>query len=382
MDRCVAAFFAVGLVMSGWVSVANAQQANPTFSVEAVALNGVPLAGAPVKQLTASPGEIITAELYLRDWSPNGEELRAYQIQLDDKAFDGLISGQIKPTGYDDARKEDVENVRNAYIDLNHPFFVHAGMQTIAITDTKRAAGYRWLSVLVDIDKAPVSPQDGTKFYCGTVLLTVSADANGVFRIGPAPDINLSGLLTEGNRTIGPIDYEPLTITVVSGAVRHNIVASDPPAGAIDARIIADSSGLTGGWPTIQLTFDSDAAPISENEFSFNSALGSPPSIQGIAAVGRSLTLTFNHPMASGAWTEITHKPTGNTLRFGVLPGDVNGDGIRDSRDLLSLLSILGSDDAAPAYRADLNGDGTTNVRDVLTMIDYLNTHLSERIAG
>ncbi len=381
MDRCVTAFVAVGVVLGGWVSVVNAQQANPTFSVEAVALNGVPLAGAPVKQLTASPGEIITAELYLRDWSPNGEELRAYQIQLDDKAFDGLVSGQIKPTGYDDARKADVENVTNAYIDLDHPFFVHAGMQTIAITDTKRAAGYRWLSVLVDIDKAPVSPQDGTKFYCGTVLLTVSADASGVFRIGPAPDMNLSGLLTEGNRTIGPIDYEPLTITVESGVVRRNIVASDPPAGSIDARIMEGSSRLTGGWPAIQLMFDSDAAPISENEFSISSAGGSPPSIQGIAAAGRSLTLTFNHPLTSGVWTEITHKPTGNTLRFGVLPGDVNGNGTRDSRDLLDLLNMLGSNGPAPAYRADLNGDGTTNTRDALTLIDYLNTYLSERIA-
>ncbi len=380
MVRCLATFFCFGVLAVYGTPRVQAQQPVGTYSVEAVALNGVPLPGAPVKLITASPGEIITAEIYLRDWSPNGEDLHAYQVQLDDKAFTGLISGSIKPSGYDAAREEKIENVANAFIDLNRPDFVHAGSQTIAITDTKRAPGYRWLSVLIDIDKAPISPQDGTKFYCGTVLLTVSADASGVFNIGPETDPAVSALLTEGRRTLGPLNYEPLEITVVEGVVRRNIVASDPPTGAIDARMVTGSAMTSGGWQTIQLTFDSDATAISEKEFSVTSGSGAPPSIKSVAARGNSLTLTLDHTLRPGAWTAITHNPTGHTLRFGVLPGDVDGNGTRNSRDFMALLELLGTDATSPAYRADLNGDGTTDARDALAMIDCLVAHLSSQI--
>lgn len=370
------------MFLASGTDVVLAQGPVPTYSVEAVALNDVPLPGAPVKLLTASPGEIITAEIYLRDWSPQGEDLRAYQVQLDENSFQGLISGHIKPTEYDLARKENRENPRNAFIDLNRPDFIHAGSQTIAITDTRQAPGYRWLSVLIDFDRAPVSPQDGSKFYCGTVRLTVSVDASGVFNIGPSADPAVSGLLVQDGVELPSINYESLEVTIGSGALRRNILASDPPTGAIDARVTTGAAAAVGQWEKIQLTFDSDAASISKSEFAISALRGTPPTIKSVSATDQSLTLNLDRPVNGGTWTSITHRPTGNTLRFGVLPGDVDGNGIRDSRDLLVLLDLLQSGAGRPSYSTDLNGDGTSDVKDALTIIDCLVANLSGRISG
>ena len=381
MERCVVRLVCLSAFVFGSVSVTHAEQPVATYSVEAVAINDVPLPGAPVKMVTASPGEIITAEIYLRDWSPNGEDLRAYQVQLDDKSFQGLVSGTIKPSEYELARKESRENVANAFIDLNRPDFIHAGSQTIAITDTIRAPGYRWLSVLIEIDKAPVSPEDGSKFYCGTVRLTVSADAAGEFHIGPLPDESVSALLTDENRTYGPIHYEPLNITVQPGVVRKNIIASDPPDGTIDARIDAGGAGSPSAWRSINITFDSDASSITEKAFKVASAGDTPVAIERIAHHGDSMTLTLNHAPEPGVWTTITHTPTGNALRFGVLPGDIDGNGVRNSRDLLALLEVLTSGASNPPYRTDLNNDGTVNAEDALAMVDCLVQRLSAKIS-
>ena len=67
-------------------------------------------------------------------------------------------------------------------------------------------------------------------------------------------------------------------------------------------------------------------------------------------------------------------------MRIAALPGDVNGDSVRDSRDLLALLEELNRVDTAPKS-ADINDDGSVNVRDSLTLIDLLSTKLSESLS-
>ncbi len=55
------------------------------------------------------------------------------------------------------------------------------------------------------------------------------------------------------------------------------------------------------------------------------------------------------------------------------LPGDVNGDGTVDGRDLLRFARYLAGNDAAINQAAsDVNGDGTVDGRDVLRLARYL----------
>jgi len=352
-----------------------AQVPNPTFSIGAVALNDEPIQGAPVSTLTVAPGDTVTAELYVRDWSPGGDELRAYQIQLDEASFTSGLAGSIKPVGYDKSLADKTDNPAGAYIDLNNPQFVHAGLQTIALTDTKNAKGYRWLSVLVDIAQAPVSPEDGTKFYCGTVKLAVSSDAAGTFVIKPVENEQVSGLLKENNRTIGPISYEGLTLTVAPGVVRYRILETDPPNGSIDSRIVG-----AAGWQTISLTFDADAT-IDASKFAIADGTPNAPRIADVSTDGPKVTLSLDHAIQTGRWTTLTYLPSGFTVRLGALPGDVDGNEVCDSRDAVAMLEALQAGDATQTGSADINGDGVLNARDGLCLIDLLVKNLTRRLS-
>ena len=55
----------------------------PTLSLEAIAINGKPLGDHPKTQINASPGDIITAEVYIRDWSPDGEWIVYYDTETE-----------------------------------------------------------------------------------------------------------------------------------------------------------------------------------------------------------------------------------------------------------------------------------------------------------
>jgi len=358
-----------------------AQTPNPTFSIGAVAVNDERIQGAPVTTLSVSPGDTITAELYVRDWSPVGDDLRAYQIQLDEASFTSGEAGTIKPVSYDRSLEKREDNPAGAYIDLNHELFVHAGLQTIALTDTKNARGYRWLSVLVDVAAAPVSPEDGTKFYCGTVVLAVASDAKGSFSIELVKDPQVTGLLKDNNRAIGPIDYEGLSVTVTPGAVRYRIVETNPPDGAVDVRVLEVAGRGAAGWQTLTLTFDTAVPSIGPDQFRVLDGDAKAPSIASVSSDGPVVTVSLDRPIRSGRWTQLTYLPTGYTIKVGALPGDVDGDGTCDSRDVLALLNALNAGTGDAARGTDLNGDGVLNAQDGTCLIDLLVSHLTRRMS-
>jgi hypothetical protein len=62
--------------------------AQPTVEIRAVKINGQPIE--PTNHLDVNGGEIVEAEFWLRDWSPNGERLVAYDIVIDSR---GLSNG-------------------------------------------------------------------------------------------------------------------------------------------------------------------------------------------------------------------------------------------------------------------------------------------------
>jgi len=340
----------------------------PVYSVEAFRVNSVPVSGGSVGSVTVAPGDVITAKILIRNWSPSGQKLRSYQAQLDPAGYSSGTSGSVKPAGHDPG----VANDANAFVDLKDPDFVHKGLQSIPICDTA-SDGYRWLNVLLNAEEGPVSEQDGKKHVCGTLMLQASPDAAGTFTIGFVEEPMTSGLLDPGNQLILPIGYEPLTVEVRPGVRWLRIETSDPPTGAIDGRLMISSAGKSdAAWKTIKLVFNSDAAGLTAEDLLVEDGTSSPPKITGMESKGTDVTITMDRGIRANAWTTITHKASGTFTRIGRLPGDASNDGRADGDDLMVLIRGLNGAENLPPYRGDLDGSGKLDARDALRVIDLL----------
>lgn len=184
----------------------------PTLSLAAVAVNGKSLGDRPMVQITASPGDIITAEVYVRDWSPNGELLSGYQAALLPVSFATGEKGFIEPVQYDALQKTGAENPDNAFIDDRDPRYVHNGLKTLSLTDT-RSEGYRWMSIMLQ-GKAPKCAQDGNRFYCATIKFEVSKNAEGTFTLELDSHPDFSGLRKADASPIDGVQFEALEVKI------------------------------------------------------------------------------------------------------------------------------------------------------------------------
>lgn len=343
---------------------------NPTLSLEATAINGKQLE-TPKSHIAVKPGDIISATIFVRDWSPAGEQLRAYQASIDANGFTSGYTGKIFPVDFDNTSAKMEENTKNAVIDLNHPRFVFKDLPAMPIIDSI-SWGYRFLAILVNRADALVrEKQDGTKFYCGTVRLQVSDDANGPFIIGLEDDPSDSVLKAPHNRTIIPLDFERLQIDV-SGVVPLRIIDTDPPKGAIDARRTALTGTMNRGWDTVKLKLSGAPNAMDADAFAIEDGSSAPPRVTAVELDGPIATLKFDRGIRRGAWTSITHKTSQTGTRIGFLPGDVNNDGVTNAADVFDLIYAPVGEKAWPLYRTDLDRDGAFSVRDVLCVIDGL----------
>lgn len=198
------------LTLAGPAFVAGA---GPTMSLEAASINGVDLPDAPTRQIEAYPGDVIVAKIYISDWSPQGQKISAYQAQVEPIDFKSGTSGRIVPFDYDDARAHQIPNRNHAFIDQTESTFVHHRLNTLAITDSI-SLGYRWASVLLDALPGRSSPQDGSKFYAGTLHLQVSSDAAGDFKLGFIETPESCGMRDSIGANIAPIEFLALTVSV------------------------------------------------------------------------------------------------------------------------------------------------------------------------
>ncbi len=339
----------------------------PTYSIEAAAVNGIPIPGGPTNHVSISQGDVVTAKIFIRNWSPGGEKLRAYQINIDDASYATGEQGVVQPVDFQMNPDKDP----NAFIDESDPQWVHHGLPTIPLVDSA-SLGYRWLSVLLDPNGGPVCAQDGKKFSCGTVKLTPSPNAKGTFTIALVEDPYTTGLITPDNEQVIPIEYERLSVELQPTARWRRMLSSDPPDGAVDARS-ALRSGATGGpWTTVRLVFNADAGSVKVDDLTVQDGSPTPPRIQKVSSDGSTLTVLFDHPIKSGAWTTITHKNSSISTRIGLFPGDVDGDGKADTRDMLTLLDAVNGGHKLPDYRVDIDGNGTLGPGDVLRLLDVI----------
>ncbi|MGB2987476.1 MAG: hypothetical protein WBE26_16555 [Phycisphaerae bacterium] len=345
----------------------------PTYSLEVVAVNSIPLEGGPASHVAIAPGDTFTVKIFARDWSPDGEQVRSYQAMLDPQSYTSGSAGSIKPVDYETTTEQSLENRKHCFIDKTDPRFIHAGLETIALADSI-SQGYRWASVLLNADESPVAAQDGAKFYCGTVHLQASDDAQGSFTLALYENPQASGLRQPQNIAILPLDFEPLTVEVSEAARVLRILSSDPRDGAIDARRPASKRHGTpaGAWNTFELTLSGDTAGLSANGFTIEDGTSNPPCVNRVASEGSVAKLVLDRGIRAGAWTTITHNASRTHVRLGCLPGDVNNNGVANVVAVLALIHQPEAETVLPLYRTDIDRDGVTGITDVLQIIDLL----------
>lgn len=354
-----------GLLLGLTTTVAVGQ--TPVYSIEAVAVNVIPIPGGPTAHVAISHGDVITAKIFARDWSPNGEKLRAYQIKIDDASYATGEQGVVQPVDF----QMNIDKDPNAFIDDTDPQWIHRGHPTIPLTDTV-SPGYRWLSVLLDPHDGPVSAQDGKKFSCATVKLTPSPNAKGTFTIALVEEPYITSLISTENEQLAPIEYERLTVEIEPTTRWRMMLSSDPPDGAVDARNPSKTNATVGQWLTVRLLFNGDAGSLTADDLAVQDGSPSPPGIQKVSSAGSTLAVTLDRPIRSGAWTTITHKTSSSSTRLGRFPGDVNGDGKTDARDMIMLLDAVDGSHRLPDYRVDIDGDGSIGQGDVLRLLDVI----------
>ncbi len=150
---------------------------------------------------------------------------------------------------------------------------------------------------------------------------------------------------------------------------------SDPPCGAIDARQTSAPDGsAAAGWDSIALTFDEPTGALSAEDFA---VVVSPPGVAPVVTDamidGSTTTVHFDSFIPSGAWTTITHWPTGAVTRVGYLPADVNNDKISNPGDILAVIDSLNGVTPLPDYATDADRSGVADPSDILMVIDLLN---------
>ena len=353
-----------GLLVS-WAPAQEPQpggEPEPAFSLEVVSVNGSPLPGGPVSEISASPGDILTVKIFVRDWSAGGVTLRAYQASLDRRGYTSGYEGTICAVDFEKTTALSLENKENAFVDPNNPQFVFFGLQNFAITDSV-SASHRWLGALIDSDDSLLSPQNGTKFYCGTVRLKVSDKARGPFTLRLQQQPGSSTLRDPKNNQILGLNFEPLKIEV--GVLALRILSSDPPTGAIDAR-------WGGGWNRILFRQNGAKTEIAKEDFRIEDGTATPPQIKSLQREGSLITLELDRRITRGRWTTITHILSATGTRIAFLPGDVNNDGAANRRDVSTIIDWAKSSNDLPLYRADIDGDGAYTVRDAVRLIDLL----------
>ncbi len=211
----------------------------------------------PTNTVSANPGDIIVAEFFASNWSPNGQRLRAYDVTVDKEGyFSG--GGTLRPLGWD---RPDVDifcrmsadcppefpqclteqfcagvnhNPRRwAFVDkrLIEQDFILAGCEIVGAEDTS-TLGYRYGRFVVlsslDCTQTFSSPPK----YAGTLGLVLGEDAFGTFSLNFKPSTvpdppDETGLLDLDNQAIVPLELEGLTITICGDGMVEGVEACD-----------------------------------------------------------------------------------------------------------------------------------------------------------
>ncbi len=180
----------------------------------------------------------------------------------------------------------------------------------------------------------------------------------GLFKPGTPADISFSA----------PVPSAPMVLQSTS-----------PADGAIDARQPSEVNGSNpSGWQSIDFVFDqvSACAAIATSDFAISvTGAGIAPTVSAVTMPdSQTIRVELAEPIPVREWTTITHPSTGMSVTIGFLPGDVNGDSVSNTSDIIALVdSLNGIGSPRPLSSTDLNRSGVTNASDITRLIDLLN---------
>jgi len=199
-----------------------------TMSLKAVAINGSPVG--PTSSVEVGPGGEVTLEILISDWSP--EYIWVYQVAIDDAGYSSGSSGTLMPKGWDDKADRPCSDSNDcpegswcvadsagsngfcesgAFIDADRSDYIFSGRPILAAVDVS-SLRYRYGGALTQHGGVP---DPGTALYGGTLILTVSDDAQGIFTIDAIDDNWSTFVEWAGSVDKMPVDVEPVTIEVV-----------------------------------------------------------------------------------------------------------------------------------------------------------------------
>ena len=207
-----------------------------TYSVFAVSVNGSAIPS--TNNVTVNPGDVVTLEFWGSDWSPKGQVLRSWQINLDTDGYTSGDAGELVPFGLDNAQfgfcasDDDCEAPLTCFLlpgntpvycagpnnDPTLGAFIDSSRSDYVFFNKPELTGINYAilmyphgALVINVFDAPVYT---VPRYFSTLILTVSNDASGTFAVGPSTvgtvmdDINVDEIL--------PLEFEPVTINVVA----------------------------------------------------------------------------------------------------------------------------------------------------------------------
>jgi hypothetical protein len=395
--------------------------AQPTIDLLAVRINDTPIT--PTAIVTAFPGDTIETEIWLRDWSPNGERLRGYCIALDGGSFESGLCGEVAKVGpetlvpecqcFDDSNCAscqpgtvcntewqscmvpgyDDSNISD-FIACDHPDFVFSPCDDDVFVQLPITEPNELQHCASVFDPNEAVPYSAPK-YAGTVVLGVSPDAGGIFKIAMRPELFPGGpVITYMLDELGcHIPNEncadaapaliPLTVNVNADCPIIDPIcpiSANPSNCAIDARQPSAPDGtLPAGWNFLDLEFPHDPSGSSILEFQVREVpAGTPPGIFRITQRdGEIIRISFDRRITPGNWTCV-YTEAGDCVGWreiciAHLPGDVNGDGTAGAADILSLIDCLNGVRTCELQQCDIDRSGVCGPPDILRTIDVLN---------
>ncbi len=156
------------------------------------------------------------------------------------------------------------------------------------------------------------------------------------------------------------------------------VLFTEPPDRSIDPRQPREFwTPAPGGFQYVLVHFDDEINSVLPSDFlieQFGADGDAPYVVEATFKYGHTWHLALSGPISTGAWTKITHLPTGQISRLGYLPCDVNGDGVSTPHDILTLIDSHLGTVTRPDFSADINRDGYWYApADILRLIDMLN---------
>jgi len=398
--------FGLGVLAAGTVVEAS------VFSLKAVKKNDAVIA--PTASLSVLGGDKIEAEIFLSGWIgdlPLG--VRAFQARIDGGGYAGEPipitnpnrNGKVIPDGWC-APVGKIECTQSSTCPTDYPICIsypfgctcagHNPDVGAFMTQDRSDFLLYYIDGFAGVDvsfldyryfkaaTASIGVVDtGVPRYLGTLVLRVSANACGTFRIGFKDDQTSNFIVDKANPPLSVFPtLQPLVLTVSDCA--RLLVSCNPAHCNEDARIAHDrlDQNLKKNANTIVMNFSKPTTGMAAADFEVTVVPVVPGDvIPGISAVTpnvvdpRITTVSLNRRIQQTRWTCIRDKFSNRRCCMGSLPGDADNSRISRSDDIFEIfdnLAGLVSPKLAPE-KCDTDRSLLPTPADLLMVVDLLN---------